>query len=130
MQEEIRFRVLRLLQNNPELSQRELARELGISTGRLHYVLTALIDKGMVKLGRFTRSPDKRRYAYVLTPHGIRERASLTARFLQRKLTEYEALKREIESLRNEIEDGSHKTGTPESRQATDFRESMECARF
>lgn len=108
MQKEIRFRILRLLQDNPELSQRELARELGISTGRLHYVLTALIDKGMVKLGRFTKSTDKRRYAYVLTPQGICERASLTTHFLQRKLMEYEALKREIESLQSELEHEQH----------------------
>ena len=98
--EDTQFRVLRLLEENPELSQRELAEVLGISLGRVHYILRALIDMGFVKLGNFSASKDKRRYAYILTPRGIREKAAITKRFLERKLNEYEALKREIDELR------------------------------
>lgn len=100
LQEDTRFRLLRLLEENPELSQRELAAALGISVGRTHYVLRALLDKGLIKLGNFSASKDKRRYAYVLTARGAREKAAITKRFLARKLAEYEALKREIEDLR------------------------------
>lgn len=103
LQEDTHFRVLRLLNENPEMSQRELAAEVGVSVGGMHYVLNALIEKGLVKLGNFTAAEDKRRYAYVLTPRGIREKSLLTARFLKRKLAEYEALKAEIELLQDEL---------------------------
>lgn len=102
--EDTHFRVLRLLHENPEMSQRELAEALGVSVGGIHYVLNALIDKGMVKLGNFTSAEDKRRYAYVLTPQGISEKASITRRFLARKIEEYEALKAEITALSAEID--------------------------
>ena len=103
LQEDTHFRVLRLLQENPEMSQRELASVVGTSVGGMHYVLNALIEKGLVKLGNFTAAEDKRRYAYVLTPQGIREKSLLTARFLKRKLAEYETLKEEIEQLRDDL---------------------------
>ena len=103
LQEDTHFRVLRLLQENPEMSQRELAAAVGVSVGGMHYVLNALIGKGLVKLGNFTAAEDKRRYAYVLTPRGIKEKSLLTSRFLKRKLTEYQALKAEIEVLYNEL---------------------------
>jgi EPS-associated MarR family transcriptional regulator len=103
LQEDVHFRVLRLLQENPEWSQRELANAVGISNGGVHYVLNALVEKGLVKLGNFTSSQDKRRYAYVLTPKGIAERATLTRRFLARKMAEYEALRAEIDTLREEL---------------------------
>ncbi|WCE71621.1 MarR family EPS-associated transcriptional regulator [Sulfitobacter faviae] len=103
LQEDTHFRVLRLLQENPEMSQRELAAAVGVSVGGIHYVLNALIEKGLVKLGNFTAAEDKRRYAYVLTPRGIKEKSLLTARFLKRKLAEYEALKEEIEQLRDDL---------------------------
>ena len=99
------FRILRLLHANPEMSQRDLARAVGVSNGGIHYVLSALLDKGLIKLGNFTASEDKRRYAYVLTRKGIAERASLTMRFLERKMAEYEALKVEIEAIAGEIDD-------------------------
>lgn len=102
LQEETRFRILRLLEENPELSQRELARQAGISVGAAHYLLTALVEKGLVKIGNFTSAPDKRRYAYILTPKGLREKTRLTGQFLKRKLVEYEELKAEIEKLRQE----------------------------
>lgn len=102
VQEDVRFRVLRLLHDNPELSQRELAQAVGISNGSTHYLLSALLDKGLIKIGNFTAAQDKRRYAYVLTPAGIAEKAAVTKRFLARKLAEYDALREEIESLQRE----------------------------
>jgi EPS-associated MarR family transcriptional regulator len=99
VQEDAYFRVLRLLQDRPEMSQRELADAVAISVGGVHYLLNALVEKGLVKLGNFSAAEDKRRYAYVLTPEGIREKLALTQRFLARKMEEYEALKAEIEEL-------------------------------
>ena len=87
------------------MSQRDLAKEVGVSVGRMNYVLNALVDKGLVKLGNFTAAKDKRRYAYVLTPKGVAQRASLTRAFLARKVAEYEALKQEIETLHSELPD-------------------------
>lgn len=97
--EDIRFRVLRLLEDNPECSQRDIASALGISLGSVNYCLAALVERGHVKLSNFRNSNNKLRYMYVLTPKGISERVSLTGRFLQRKLLEYEALHAEIEAL-------------------------------
>lgn len=99
----MRFRVLRLLQENPEMSQRELAAAVGVSTGGMHYILNALIEKGLIKLGNFTAAQDKRRYAYILTPKGISEKAAITRRFLSRKIAEYEALKKELDELSCEM---------------------------
>lgn len=103
LQADARFRVLRLLQDNPEMSQRELARAVGVSLGSLHFVMQALISKGLVKLENFSAAPDKRRYAYLVTQRGIAEKARLTRAFLTRKLKEYEMLQREIEALRAEM---------------------------
>lgn len=102
VQEDVRFRVLRLLHNNPELSQRDLAEAVGISNGSAHYLLSALLDKGLIKLENFTTAQDKRRYAYVLTPRGIASKAALTRDFLVRKMKEYEALAEELEELKAE----------------------------
>lgn len=107
LQEDTHFRVLRLLQGNPEMSQRELAEAVGISVGRAHYVLNALVEKGLVKLANFTAAEDKRRYAYILTPKGIADKASITKRFLARKMAEYEALSEEIETLQEELDTGT-----------------------
>ena len=89
--EEIEFRTLKLLEQNSHLSQRELSTELGVSLGKAHYVVKALIDMGWVKLGNFSHSDKKMGYLYILTPSGIREKAAITTRFLNRKLTEYES---------------------------------------
>ena len=110
LQEDTHFRVLRLLQDNPEVSQRELAEAVGISVGSAHYVLTALIEKGLIKLGNFTAAADKRRYAYVLTPKGLAAKATITRRFLARKMDEYEALRTEILELRGELDEGAPMT--------------------
>lgn len=91
------------------MSQRELAEAVGVSVGGIHYVLNALVDKGLVKLGNFTAAEDKRRYAYVLTPKGITQKALLTRAFLLRKMEEYEALKHEIEALQVEMDASSVK---------------------
>jgi EPS-associated MarR family transcriptional regulator len=104
LQEDTHFRVLRLLQENPEMSQRELAKAVGVSVGGIHYALNALIDKGLVKLGNFTAAEDKRRYAYVLTPKGIARKAALTRAFLVRKMEEHDALKEEIKALQGELD--------------------------
>ncbi len=103
IQEDVRFRIMRLLEEDPEISQRAVAEAVGISVGSAHYVLGALVETGLVKLGNFSASKDKRRYAYVLTPKGVAEKAAITKRFLARKIAEYEALKEEIEVLRGEL---------------------------
>lgn len=103
IQEETHFRIMRLLQDNPDLTQRELADRLGISVGGLNYCLNALIDKGFVKMANFQQSKNKFKYIYLLTPQGIAEKMALTSRFLQRKLDEYYALKLEIEALKSEV---------------------------
>lgn len=100
--ENLRFRVLQLLQENPEMSQREISAALGVSFGGVNYCLQALAEKGMIKIRNFRASNNKLRYAYVLTPQGIAEKTALTGRFLRRKMAEYEALKAEIEAVRAE----------------------------
>ncbi len=96
--------MLRILEEKPDISQREIAQKLGISTSGLNYALNALIDKGWVKVHNFSESNNKLGYAYLLTPSGISEKVTLTSRFLQRKLQEYEDMKAEIESLRSELD--------------------------
>jgi EPS-associated MarR family transcriptional regulator len=102
LQEDTYFRVMRMLQDNPDLTQREIAQQLGVSTSGLNYCLNALIDKGWVKVQNFQNSKNKFKYVYLLTPQGIAEKMALTDRFLKRKMTEYEVLKSEIEALQRE----------------------------
>lgn len=116
IQEETHFRIMRLLQDNPDLTQRELASRLGISVGSLNYCLNALIDKGFVKMANFQKSKNKFKYIYLLTPQGIAEKVALTSRFLQRKMEEYDALKLEIELLKAEA-DASLPAPTIQSKQ-------------
>lgn len=97
------YRVLRLIEETPEISQRELARILGVSLGKTHYLLKALLDKGLVKAGNFRRSDNKLAYAYLLTPHGIAAKLDLTRAFLQHKEREFEAAREEIDQLRREL---------------------------
>lgn len=113
LQEDTHFRVLRLLQEDPEMSQRELAAAVGVSVGGMHYVMNALVEKGFVKLGNFTSAADKRRYAYILTPKGLTEKAAITRRFLTRKMEEFEALRAEIDALTAEIDDHAALSRTP-----------------
>lgn len=99
-----RLAVLRLLADEPDMSQREVSERLGLSLGKTHYVLRALLDKGLVKIRNFRRSDNKLRYAYVLTPRGITERVKLTQAFLARKEREYSDLAAQIALLRDEVD--------------------------
>jgi EPS-associated MarR family transcriptional regulator len=101
--EAARLAVLRVLEHQPALSQRELSRALGLSLGKTHYLLHALLDKGLVKVRNFERSDRKLAYAYLLTPAGLREKLSLTRSFLARKELEFDALRRTIDALRREL---------------------------
>ena len=100
---ETHFLLLRLLEAKPELSQRDLARELGASLGKVNYCLNALVDKGLIKVRNFLNNDNKLSYAYLLTPRGIKSKATITAQFLQRKMAEYESLKTEIALLKREV---------------------------
>jgi len=102
-QEDTNFRVMRLLEENPDLTQRELAERLGISVGGLNYCLKALMQKGLVKMRNFAHSKNKFGYVYLLTPSGMAEKAAITHRFLQRKIEEYESLKAEIDALKQDL---------------------------
>ena len=102
-QEETNFRVMRLLDEDPHISTREIARRVGISNGAAYYCVTALVDKGFVKLKNFARSKTKGNYIYELTPRGILAKAALTVSFLDRKKHEYKDLKAEIERLESEL---------------------------
>ena len=106
MQDEVRYKLLKILDYNPEATQRELAQELGVSVGKINYCMTALIEKGLIKANNFKNNKNKRAYAYLLTPRGIEEKARITVRFLKRKMDEYEVLKQEIEQLRREVGTG------------------------
>ena len=112
--DELHLKLLRLLESNPGLSQRQLARALGISLGSTNYALRALLERGWVKARNFTRSDNKRAYLYQLTPRGIAEKTRLAARFLRYKRAEYEALWREIEELRAEVERVATSSPTPD----------------
>ena len=104
IQEDTHFRIMRILQENPDLTQRELAEKLGMSLGGLNYCLNALIDKGLVKMQNFSNSKNKFKYVYLLTSRGVAEKVALTNRFLSRKMEEYKALKLEIETLKSEVD--------------------------
>ena len=106
LNDEMRYRLLKRLEEDPNVSQRELAEALDISLGKANYCLRALIARGWVKAKNFTNNPNKRPYAYFLTPRGFEEKARVTVRFLKRKMEEYEALEKEIEELRYEATKG------------------------
>ena len=101
-QEDVRLRVMRLIDENSEMSSRQIADKVGIANGSAYYVLIALVEKGFVKLGNFKNNPRKGQYAYLLTPKGIREKSLLAHRFIARKRKEFDALRAEIESLEEE----------------------------
>ena len=103
LSDEYRSKILRLLETDPQMSQRDLARSLGISLGKVNYSLQALMDTGLVKANNFKNCNNKRAYMYLLTSRGIAEKSRATARFLKRKMIEYENLQREIETLKREL---------------------------
>lgn len=102
--QEIHLKVLRRLEKNPDITQRQLAEALGVSLGKANYCLKALINTGLVKVRNFKKNTNKRSYFYILTPKGIEAKARISMKFLQRKVEEYEALRLEIEQLRKEVE--------------------------
>jgi EPS-associated MarR family transcriptional regulator len=101
--DEYRYKILKLVETNPAISQRELALQLGISLGKVNFCLKALIEKGLLKATNFRNNKNKLAYMYLLTPSGIEEKASITMRFLKRKVEEHDALLKEIEVLRQDI---------------------------
>ena len=103
VKDDTHFWVLKLMQDNPGMTQRALAKELGISLGGVNYCLQALVEKGWLKMKNFSQSKNKMGYAYILTPVGVTEKAALTGRFLKRKMQEYEDLKAEIEALQRDV---------------------------
>lgn len=103
MQDEVHYKLLSLLEKKPKATQRELAENLGISVGKVNYCLAALVNKGQIKIRNFTNSNNKAAYAYLLTPKGIKQKAKVTLRFLQKKTEEYEQLQKEIEQLHQEV---------------------------
>lgn len=104
LDETTHYSLLKTLEENPGLSQRDLAKKLGVSLGKVNFCLKALIEKGSVKINNFRNSENKLAYAYLLTPHGVEEKARITVHFLKNKMQEYERLRAEIEELKREAE--------------------------
>jgi EPS-associated MarR family transcriptional regulator len=104
MEDALRYQLLKILADSPAISQRQLAKKLGLSLGKTNYCLHALIDKGLIKAERFRQSSHKSGYVYVLTPQGIEAKARVTYRFLKKKMQEYESLKQEIAQLQQEVD--------------------------
>ena len=104
------FWTLKLLQDNPGMTQRTIAKEVGINVSSINFCLKALVEKGWIKMGNFSKNPNNLSYAYLLTPTGVAEKAALTRRFLQRKMAEYEKLREEIEALPLEADQPSQST--------------------
>ena len=103
MTDEMHYKVLRIIESNPEITQRELASELDVSLGKINYCLKALIKKGLIKANNFKNNKHKLAYFYILTPKGLEQKAVITSQFLKRKMQEYEDLKIEIEQMQKEI---------------------------
>ena len=101
--QEIRYRILKLLETDPNFTQRQMAKQMDISTGKFNYCLKELVKKGLVKIKRFKSSDNKAAYMYLLTPCGVEEKAKITVNFLKRKMSEYEKIKQEIEVLKKEV---------------------------
>ena len=108
MQPEINYKLLKLLEEKPNLTQRQMAKEMGVSLGKFNYCLKELVKKGFVKVDRFTSSENKAAYMYLLTPKGIEEKVRVTHGFLQRKLIEFDDIRKQIEELRQEMSKNQH----------------------
>jgi EPS-associated MarR family transcriptional regulator len=100
----IEYHVLREIQNNTKITQRSLAESLNISLGKANYVLSGLIDKGIIKARKLKNNPDKIRWQYILTPQGVKDKVQITKDYLKRRLTEYEQIQKEIEALKLEVD--------------------------
>lgn len=107
VEDEIHYKLLKVLEENPDVTQRELAARLGVSLGKANYCLRALMGRGLVKMANFRRNPNKMGYVYLLTPRGIDEKARFAVRFLRHKLNEFDALKAEIERLKVEVDENA-----------------------
>ncbi len=116
--EQAQLRILKIIETEPEISQRRLAEVLGVSLGKTNYLIKALLEKGHIKAGNFLRAEDKLKYAYLLTPEGLRAKLELTRNYLARKEQEYIAMQAEIEAMRNELAD--HDTQPPTNPQERD----------
>lgn len=101
--DEVHFKALHLIEDNPTISQRQLARELGVSLGKVNYCIKAMLEKGWIKANNFKNNKNKMSYIYLLTPGGMEAKARLTVSFLRRKTREYERLQKEIAELRKEV---------------------------
>jgi EPS-associated MarR family transcriptional regulator len=107
VEDEIHYKLLKVLEENPDVTQRELAARLGVSLGKANYCLRALMGRGWVKMANFRRNPNKMGYVYLLTPCGIEEKARFAVRFLRHKLNEFDVLKAEIDRLQLEVENSA-----------------------
>ena len=107
-QTDIHLKVLRQVEANPEITQRELAKQLGVSLGKVNYCLKALIDRGWIKVNNFRSSQRKSAYAYLLTPSGVEQKAKITLRFLKQRMKEYEQIREEIAELEREVRENGH----------------------
>lgn len=103
LRDEITYKLLKIIENDPHLSQREIAKKMDVSLGKVNYCLKALADKGFIKIRNFYKNRKKSAYIYYLTPQGFEEKAQVTYRFLQGKIKEFEEIKEEIRSLKNEV---------------------------
>lgn len=103
LSDELRYKLLKKLEQNPAMTQRELAQEMGMSLGKANYCLKALVEKGWIKAGNFSRNRNKLQYAYLLTPKGLEEKGRVTLSFLKRKQKEYDQLVEELKALKNEV---------------------------
>ncbi|MFC1837484.1 MarR family EPS-associated transcriptional regulator [Thermodesulfobacteriota bacterium] len=101
---EISYQIFRILSKNPNLNQRQMAKEMGLSLGKFNFCLKELVKKGFVKINRFKSSDNKAKYMYILTPKGIEAKTKITVNFLKRKMSEFEKMQKEIEELKREIE--------------------------
>ena len=111
LSDEVSYRLLKLLEPNPRLSQRQVAQELGFSLGKVNYCLKSLVDKGWIKAANFKNSRNKTAYMYLLTPRGIEEKTRVTVQFLQTRMREYEALRSEIKQIRDEANRQARRKG-------------------
>ncbi len=102
---ETSYKILKILEENPQYTQRKIAKELGYSVGKVNYIISSLVDKGIIKLQKFIKSKNKTKYRYILTPRGIVEKYRITREFLKKKLKEYEQIQKDIEEAKKKLEE-------------------------
>ena len=115
---EIRYRLLKILSQQSSLTQRDMAKQMGISLGKVNYCLSELAKRGLIKVHRFKSAKNKIPFTYMLTPHGLEEKARLTANFLRRKMAEYEEIRRQIAELSREVQENRQNGFSPDERLA------------